>query len=320
MFCSGNKTILNSASFSGLSAYWDDYTVNSDLLKTFVVLSELQSYTKTAQKINVSQSTISKRIDDLERELDTELVERNKKYIKLTPRGAAFLQYAKEILRIEQNAIETLKAAESVCDCINIGSVTSLLLSRVSDCLVSFQKSCPGVSLHIYDGCSDEMLNLLYDNRIDFCFSFFPFRDNNYHCREFAKDEVILVTSPKNFNYPDGISAEELRLLPIIYDELTRLADPAWFDYIYSGKGRTLLYLDSGFLSGSFLASGIGYGFVLKRQAQDAIRQGKLVEIKIAEREKLEIQSYVVYRNTETEYKRVFIQFLESNDSANDFY
>jgi|GEM_PF-6608796 len=286
--------------------------VNSDVLNTFVVLSEFRSYTKTAHRMNTSQSTISKRIESLENEVNAKLVIRDKKSTKLTAKGVEFLQYAKEILELEKKAISSLNGDHAFFDCIRIGCVTSLFLNRVSDYLIAFEKDNPDIAIHIFDGCSDEMLNLLYDNEIDVCFSYFPFCDNNYHCMELATDEVVLATGRRNPCFENGISSEELRDLPLIREEVTYLADPEWFEYIYSGKGSKNVRLETGGFSLQFLRKGIGYGFAQRRQAQEYLDSGELTAIDITDHNPLEIKSYMVYRNMDTGYKRRFVEFFDN--------
>lgn len=156
------------------------------------------------------------------------------------------------------------------------------------------------------------MLNLLYDCKIDACIGFFPFRENNYHCRELADEEVVLATGPGNNAYPGGISIEELRRVPLIRDELTYLADPEWFEYIYSGEGKTVAYIDTGSMSAPFLTSGIGYGFLLKSQADRLVADGALRIIDILGWDRLKIKCYLIYRSLGSDDQEKFIRYMSS--------
>ena len=81
--------------------------MNSDLLRTFVTLAQLGSYTKTAQKMIVVPSTISKQVKQLEEETGRVLVIRDKKTIRLTKAGEIFLEYAHRILDAEDACMST---------------------------------------------------------------------------------------------------------------------------------------------------------------------------------------------------------------------
>lgn len=77
-------------------------------LKTFITLTTLNNFTKTAEKHNVVQSTVTNRIKELENELGKELFVRGKKNISLTNAGHHLLLYAKRIVELAETASSEL--------------------------------------------------------------------------------------------------------------------------------------------------------------------------------------------------------------------
>ena len=75
-------------------------------LKTFIQVAELGSFTRAAQKLGYSQSTVSFQIRQLELELDTQLFERINHTVALTERGREVLLYAHQIIKLEQEMSE----------------------------------------------------------------------------------------------------------------------------------------------------------------------------------------------------------------------
>lgn len=69
-----------------------------DLL-TFVTITNLKSFTKAADKLNISKSVVTKRINDLEGMVGMTLLARTKKEVNPTTDGKNFLNYCNEILR-----------------------------------------------------------------------------------------------------------------------------------------------------------------------------------------------------------------------------
>lgn len=55
--------------------------MNYDFYKTFVVLAETKNFSKTAEKLNIVQSTVSNRIQELEKYLNTDLFNRTNKRV-----------------------------------------------------------------------------------------------------------------------------------------------------------------------------------------------------------------------------------------------
>ena len=68
--------------------------MNIEYLKTFVLLAENGSFSKTAKEQVLVQSTVSSRISELEKEIGQKLFVRNKNYSELTLAGKALLEYA----------------------------------------------------------------------------------------------------------------------------------------------------------------------------------------------------------------------------------
>ena len=72
------------------------------MLRTFVCVAELTSFTKAADALGYAQSTVSFQIRQLEEELDTKLFERVRRTVTLTERGRAVLRYAQQIGQLER--------------------------------------------------------------------------------------------------------------------------------------------------------------------------------------------------------------------------
>lgn len=72
--------------------------MNLQQLYYFRMIAELEHYTKAADRLNVTQSSLSHAINDLENELGVHLFERQGRNVKLTKYGAIFLEYARQAL------------------------------------------------------------------------------------------------------------------------------------------------------------------------------------------------------------------------------
>ena len=80
--------------------------MNIDYLRTFLTLAENGSFSETAKEHIVVQSTVSSRIQELEKELGQSLFIRSYNHAELTLAGQAFLEYAKNIVELENRAID----------------------------------------------------------------------------------------------------------------------------------------------------------------------------------------------------------------------
>ena len=76
-----------------------------EALRTFKVLSETKNYTHAANQLFVAQSTVTNRINELEKELNVTLLTRTNRSVKLTPEGEQFLMYAEKVIELTSSSL-----------------------------------------------------------------------------------------------------------------------------------------------------------------------------------------------------------------------
>lgn len=105
-------------------------------LETFYYVSEYNNFSKAAEKLYVSQSTISNRIKSLENRLDEKLLQRNKYGASLTPAGIKLYEYVRDLQTKESALLSDLKELNSVQQTISI-SITPVISDWFYDHVVS---------------------------------------------------------------------------------------------------------------------------------------------------------------------------------------
>jgi DNA-binding transcriptional LysR family regulator len=92
------------------------------LLETAIVLAEELHFSRTAERLNIEQSTVSRRIDELEGELGYRLFDRNHQIVELREAGRKFVEEARLALMHVQRAVESGRAANEDTEAIlNVG-------------------------------------------------------------------------------------------------------------------------------------------------------------------------------------------------------
>jgi DNA-binding transcriptional ArsR family regulator len=106
-----------------LRTYYDDeiieyhlenFVINSlppDLLRSFVAVAQTKSFSRAAERMNLSQSTVSQQIRRLEDLVGKSLFERDTRTVTLTRDGEAFQNYAARILDLMSEAVEHFHAS-----------------------------------------------------------------------------------------------------------------------------------------------------------------------------------------------------------------
>ncbi len=286
--------------------------MNSEYLRTFVTLVQSRSYTKTAQKMIVVPSTISKQIKLLEKELGKELVIRSKKSVTLTRAGEVFYEYAKQILTAEDTCIDEINRIVDSDVNVRIGTVNSLCQGHVSDWISDLMNQYPGVRCSVITDHSQALLNRLYDGELDICLCYRSFYENNCQCLPFVRDELILVTGGDKPAFDEtGITIEELRKMPLIRESQLLVADPKFYKELFDKAEDIVLAVTTGSFIIPYLKAGIGYGFVVKEYVEEELKSGELRRVHIRDKDPLFLQSYAIFKRANSVMNEKLIEHIQ---------
>lgn len=184
--------------------------MDTQTLKTFLLLAKLKNFTQTAEQLYVAQSTVTNRIADLEAELGTPLFVRSKRSVTLTPEGLSFEQYARRILELEQTAFQEINSIRNFSHTTHIGTTNTIYECYLYPQIKEWLKEHPRHALKITIGHSQDLLCALQDGIMDQVYCYTPLRKKGISCEVFAIDELILVTGTGQNQYQNGIYKSDL--------------------------------------------------------------------------------------------------------------
>src|SRR5512136_1621714 len=119
-------------------------------LKVFCDLAETESFTKSAQINEVTQSAVSQQISSLERQFKSLLIERSKKRFRLTREGQVLYDYSKEIVQTYESLHSKLqKIKDIISGTIRIATIYSIGLHDLPPYIKKFLKNYPTVNIHV---------------------------------------------------------------------------------------------------------------------------------------------------------------------------
>ena len=136
-------------------------------MKTFMRVAELQSFTKAAEELGYSQSTVTVQIKQLEQELDVLLFERIGKNVRLTEQGRTFWHQAREILHAVDQLRSSLGDENQVRGTLRVGTVDSLCSNRMPYVLQEFRRHCPLVETVVRTGSNEALYDMIQKNEVD---------------------------------------------------------------------------------------------------------------------------------------------------------
>ncbi len=136
-------------------------------LEIFTRTAEEGNITKTAQLMNLSQPTVSRRIRELEEELGRQLFVRTNKSVALTDEGRQFLESASDMLTIYKKTIRQSVNNDALTGDIYIGSGEIPAFASLSKQITDFCRLHPGICFHILSGNADEISDGIEKGVID---------------------------------------------------------------------------------------------------------------------------------------------------------
>lgn len=201
---------------------------NLSKYQAFVTAVSLGSFTKAAEKLNYTQSAISRMISDLESEWHMSLLERRKTGVSLTSDGLKLLPYAKELCEKQkalQMQVDALSGLES--GMVRIGTFSSVATHRLPEILKIFGESYPNIEFEILLGDYTEIEDWIAEGRVDFGFLRLPARPE-FEAVFLEQDEFLVVLPENHFlAQKERVTVSELCTEPFILLEKGAKADIA---------------------------------------------------------------------------------------------
>ncbi len=135
------------------------YSVNLDidLIRTFATIARLGSFTQAAEIIGRQQSTISLQIARLEQAIDTRLLDRSPRSVRLTTQGRVFLDYAQKMLDLNDEAVSRF-AEPAMTGVVRLGTPEDFATRHLPHVLARFAQTYRLVALEV---TCDLTLNLI---------------------------------------------------------------------------------------------------------------------------------------------------------------
>lgn len=186
-------------------------------LKYFIKAKELLNFTEAARVCNISQSTLSQQIRQLEDELDVRLFNRIGKRIVLTEAGELFGEYALQSINRANEGLLLLKDLNN----LNTGKITVGVIYSMrilfAKALIQFAVKYPHIKIQVVFGTTKDLIEKLDTHHFDFILSF-PDKIRQPHLKYHAllTSRMVLVTSKKSpLANRRSISLEEVARLPL---------------------------------------------------------------------------------------------------------
>ena len=145
--------------------------MDTTMIEEFLTLKNTGSYLKAADELGMTQSTLTRHIQSLEKEVGKPLIDRNSHIFKITPAGEAFYIYALTLVEAQKNLITDLSNVQiRPTTSLNIGTVHGSEHYGIVNILKEFHDREPEISFSISSNPGSGLVHELLHNNLDLIF------------------------------------------------------------------------------------------------------------------------------------------------------
>lgn len=194
------------------------FTLELRHLRYFLALAGSLNFTRAAERVHVTQSTLSHQIRQLEEELGQPLFDRIGKRVVLTEAGDEFLHYASRALREIDQGLGALKqnTLEAAGE-LRIGSTHTFNLGFIPDCIAIFQQRHPRVKVIVEELSADLIAARLQAGSLDLGIAYRPAEPGPLQFEPLYNEEMVLVVARQHpLARRKRVRMVELHRLPMI--------------------------------------------------------------------------------------------------------
>ncbi|MED3645808.1 LysR family transcriptional regulator [Halalkalibacterium halodurans] len=221
-------------------------------------LYDTTNITKAAQRLFLSQPTITSRLQKLESYYGVQLIIRKQRGVTFTPEGEKLALHAKKML-LEQRKIEEQlhNMSEEVSGSIRVGVSNFFALNKMPKLLRLFKQTYPNVEFQVVTGWSSEMHRLILNHDVHIAFIKGDYLWNE--TKHLLYEEEICIAAPWEFTW------EDLPTLPRIDyhtdEKMKSIVDQWWYNQ-YKQKPNVTIQVNQVETCKEMVIHGLGYAII----------------------------------------------------------
>jgi DNA-binding transcriptional LysR family regulator len=293
-----------------------DRAVTLRQLRTFKTVADLNSFSLAAQRLKLSQPSISYQVKELEQILGLPLLDRLGKRVQLTEAGSLLYGYARRMLDVLDEAtiaIEEMRGIQR--GSLRVGASTTVGIYLLPAALGAFKKLHPGLVISLEIGTRERVQEQVLRNELDLAVVGPALKDPDLAIIPFLSDELVVVAPAGHaLAHKRGLSLRDVAAAPFVMREaasgsrwsLEKAARKA------GAKLTVAMELGSNGAIKHAVESGLGLAVISRYACALEFSSGRLVE--------LDVRGFPIRRDWHIVYLRrrklptsvtAFIEFLK---------
>jgi DNA-binding transcriptional LysR family regulator len=262
--------------------------MNLRQLDLFVAVAETKSFSRGAELICLTQSTVSQHIAALEEEVNTKLFDRTQQGALLTAGGEVFLRHARRILAERDQLFQGMAAfnGEAGGDLL-IGASNIPANYLIPAMLPRLAERHPGISINMRSGDSQKIIQQLLSAEVELAIVGSCLENRKLEYTALASDVLILIVGAKHRWADVGmISLDDLYSEPLVAREKGSGSENALMRELQRvnfnvSKLQVVARLGSNEAVRQVVAGGYGCAFVSERSVKKELESGELCQVSV---------------------------------------
>lgn len=274
-------------------------------LQSLMAVVEYKSFSKAAEKLFISQPTISTHIRMLEEELNSRLIIRTTKSIEVTMHGRELYECAHQIFSLKDNLVQ--RWAEENKKIIRVGASTIPADYILPEVLPVFRKHEPDIKFYIHQNDSQNIISGLLNGNFSLGMVGMKQQEKMISFVPFYQDEMVMIT-PKKERFLN-INKDSFSLKDIIFNEPIILREQGsgskksiemYFEKMNINEEdlQIIARLNDQESIKKLVASGLGISFISEKAVEDSAKEKLLV---------FKLPNYSTKRNLYFAYRKDYI-------------
>lgn len=189
------------------------------VLRYFLAVAREQSFSTAAERLFLSQPTLSRQLKELEEELGKPLLIRSNKGVTLTEEGMILRKRAEEIVELmDKTEQEVRQSNENISGTIYIGAGETYAIKLIADTANKLKPDYPDIHYSFFSGDGTDVIEKLDKGLIDFGIIFQPFDPARYEAIDIPlKDRFgVLMRRDASLAQKETVSFDDLSGLSLI--------------------------------------------------------------------------------------------------------
>ena len=248
---------------------------------------DTNSFTKAADALALTQPAVSQHIHNLEEELEVKLFIRNHNQLRLTANGEIVDKYARRLLAISNNLIQSLKDEKENVSSLTVGITHSVESSQIVEALAEYSNQSKGLTIKVVTDTVENLHKMIRNFELDFLIINGKLKDSKLNYMTMDTDCLVLAISPTHrLASQNTVTLEELKKEKLIL-RLPTSNTISLFDQALNQNNLSVsdfdvvLEMDNIATIKDLIRQNFGVSVLSKSACMDEIRKGKLIGLPI---------------------------------------